>query len=50
MTRKLKAELNEPQDSEQVDIFGRLEKLCYDFIMRLRKHEMQHTQDEVKLN
>ena len=50
MTRKLKADLNEPQDGDQVDIFGRLEKLCYDFIMRLRKHEMQHVQDEVKLS
>ena len=49
MTKKLKKEQLDPQDSENVDIFGRIEKLSYDFILRLRQHEMEHTHVEERL-
>ena len=43
MTKELKVSQLDPQDSENIDIFGRIEKLSYDFILRLRQHEMEHT-------
>ena len=43
MTKQLKTGQQDPQDNQNVDIFGRIEKLSYDFILRLRQHEMEHT-------
>ena len=49
MTKQLKKGQVDPQDSENVDIFGRIEKLSYDFILRLRQHEMEHTHVEERI-
>lgn len=43
MTKELKMSKVQPQEGENIDIFGRIEKLSYDFILRLRQHEMEHT-------
>ena len=53
VTRKLKeSDIGEPQDDKdkQIDIFDRIERLSYDFVLRLRKHELEHSQDEVMLS
>ena len=49
MTKNLKKAQRDPQDSENVDIFGKIEKLSYDFILRLRQHEMEHTHVEERI-
>ena len=49
MTKQLKTLQLDPQDAENVDIFGRIEKLSYDFILRLRQHEMEHTHVEERI-
>lgn len=51
MTKKLAAERQEPQEAEKenIDIFEKIEKLSMDFILRLRKHEMEHTHVEERM-
>jgi len=46
MTKKLKADQGEPHDIGTVDIFGRIEKLSYEFVLRLRRYELEHSHDE----
>ena len=47
MTKKLKRHGKEdPQDDKDIDIFDRIEKLSYDFVLRLRKHELEHSHSE----
>lgn len=43
VTKKLKVKHNELQEAENVNIFDRIEKMSYDFILRLRQHEMENT-------
>ena len=52
VTRKLKEkpDPDQPQEDKQIDIFDRIERLSYDFVLRLRKHELEHSQDEVMLS
>ena len=50
ITKKLSLERLEPQEAKgNIDIFEKIEKLSYDFILRLRKHEMEHTHVEERL-
>ena len=50
LTKKVSSERQEPQEAkDNVDIFAKIEKLSYDFILRLRKHEMEHTHVEERL-
>lgn len=50
MTKKLSQDRQEPQEAKgNIDIFEKIEKLSYDFILRLRKHEMEHTHVEEQL-
>ena len=50
MTKQLKTLQQDPQELENVDIFGRIERLSYDFILRLRQHEMEHTHVEERMS
>lgn len=51
MTKKLSQDRQEPQEAKgNIDIFEKIEKLSYDFILRLRKHEMEHTHVEERLS
>ena len=51
ITRKLKEnDGGQPQEDKQIDIFDRIERLSYDFVLRLRKYELEHSQDEVMLS
>ena len=50
ITKKLSLEKKEPQEtSHNIDIFAKIEKLSYDFVLRLRQHEMEHTHVEERL-
>ena len=46
MTKKLKIDQGEPHEHDEVDIFGRIEKLSYEFILRLRRYELEHSHDD----
>lgn len=50
ITKKLSFEKKEPQEAaNNIDIFAKIEKLSYDFVLRLRQHEMEHTHVEERL-
>lgn len=48
-TKTLKEAQAEPQEAAHIDIFGRIERMSHDFILRLRQHEMEHTHVEERL-
>ena len=51
MTKKLSQDRQEPQEAKgNIDIFEKIERLSYDFILRLRKHEMEHMHVEERLS
>ena len=50
VTKKLASMKKEPQETvDNIDIFAKIEKLSYDFVLRLRQHEMEHTHVEERL-